>query len=324
MRLYQILVLSILFSTTAIAQDLGMGLTGHYTFDGNLTDESALLIQGTGLEVTPVQGIDGSDNSAFSFDGNTSFIDLTINDREIEDEFTISAWIKTTSSKRQFVIGKYNSNANGYFLGVENGVAFLGGRSRNGNADFVQVYGQKILNDGEWHYIVGTASENEWRVKADCNEFTVNDTGFNIQSLDCDDPLVIGVWFQGNGFGEFRNFEGSIDEVRIYNRVLSDDEISLLCNIGVFRTSNDNTLPREKISIYPNPVENVLNVEFIPVNNEGYKFKIYNYNGILMKDGNLKPTILVNELPTGFYFIGIYKDENLIGFEKFIRVLERA
>jgi len=86
-------------------------------------------------------------------------------------------------------------------------------------------------NDGNWYYIVVTwrSYDGKLRLYKDDNEAYLGtlSTGYSIGSGGC---LVIGQEqdLLCGGFEINQAFLGLIDEVRIYNRVLSDKEIKAL------------------------------------------------------------------------------------------------
>jgi hypothetical protein len=103
------------------------------------------------------------------------------------------------------------------FVGMDNGYSAIGVNNTN-------------LNDGLWHnYTVvfdntlGTINSN-LKIYID-GVLTQNDVIYNALNLNTkqDINLVIGEFWRSTG--ELRTFNGKIDDVRVYNRVLTDSEI---------------------------------------------------------------------------------------------------
>ncbi len=77
---------------------------------------------------------------------------------------------------------------------------------------------------------------------------------------------------------DFRN-EGALDEIKVWDRALSDDEISELFNA----TSIDKTLANNVVDVYPNPSKGVFNIELKNVTNASYK--VYSLSGVEVQNG---------------------------------------
>jgi len=83
------------------------------------------------------------------------------------------------------------------------------------------------INDGNWHFLVITrnSSNNIFSMYIDGNiEATMTDEGRNLNS-GMDTSLEIGIWAKESYGGVFN---GNIDDIRIYNRALSESEIQQL------------------------------------------------------------------------------------------------
>ena len=73
---------------------------------------------------------------------------------------------------------------------------------------------------GIWHHVVGTSDRNSVNLFVDGRK--VDAISYTRPLSVNENPVLIGA----SGFGEF--FRGSIDEVRMYNRAISEDEIQKL------------------------------------------------------------------------------------------------
>src|SRR5688572_9456619 len=70
----------------------------------------------------------GSGNSLF-FNGSNNYINLGTNYRNITNKVTVEAWIKTPTTKYQWIVGKYsNSEDKGFHLFAQNGKVAMAGR----------------------------------------------------------------------------------------------------------------------------------------------------------------------------------------------------
>ncbi|GAA4388202.1 hypothetical protein GCM10023186_34600 [Hymenobacter koreensis] len=160
--------------------------------------------------------------NTISFNGSTS-INCGTNNRGITQQVTVEAWIKTTNSGYQWVMGKYqdsNGDDKGYHLQTFNGLASFHGRAGN-----FQYYtsGQSTMrvDDGRWHHLVGICAGNTWQIYVDgalVNSTTFNYTNGNIASSA---PMAIGMYAGANA----QYFQGQIDELRVWRTVRTPAEI---------------------------------------------------------------------------------------------------
>jgi hypothetical protein len=178
--------------------------------------------------------------TAFAFDGVDDGIDVS-NFSEINwdstDSFSIEAWVRIppteTCEGNKVAVGRYgiNSSSVSWWLGcvlsdTENPAAF----SLRDNSGFgIRVTGTTSINDGEWHHLVGVRDGS-----GDDNMIYVDGVQENTS------PATYGSSFATDrtlNFGymdvtPYYYFPGSIDEIAIYDRALTVDEIQNHYNNG--------------------------------------------------------------------------------------------
>ncbi len=305
--------LLVLMYTLSYSQTVKDGLVGYYKLNNNLIDKSINNIEGSGFDLSEFDGVDGLQDGSYQFNGLSSYVDLTIDNRNISSVVSLSAWVRTTENYRQFVVSKYLSTEDrGYFLAVDGGNALIGGR--NGCDEFNQCVSSVKIDDGEWHHIVGIFDEGTFQIWVDCELENLIATPCFVD-LACSDPLTIGSWFEGTSAGNQRNFSGSIDEVRIYNRKLTFSEIGTLCNIS-FITAIEETENSAMINLYPNPVNNILNIELENIN-EKISYTIVDLKGINVAQGKVKRQLDLDNIESGYYTILFRKKGKLLGSKRF-------
>jgi len=218
------------------------GLVGYWDFEegsGSLTSDKSgngndgILGGGTASYepdwaggIVPLSG--GKEGGgALQFDGTDDYVEVPDDDSlDITDAITIEVWIKPTiDGNRHDIIRK--AYPYGMYILSSNNIAIEG---YDDGADYVAASISATPYDGLWTHVVGTinVSANPQAILYINGE--QKDTGYNanIDNLrSTADNLVIGSWVGTSNF-----FDGIIDEVRIYNRALSAEEIRYHYNRG--------------------------------------------------------------------------------------------
>jgi hypothetical protein len=236
--------------------DLTTGLVAYYPFNGNANDESGNGNNGT-VQGNVVLTTDrfGKVNKAYDFPG------IAFNYIQVPDAsslhisiFTLNAWIYTTTDYGSGqVIQKGRDIVNGHY-GLY--TTSVGGTNLysgvNGTTGIPQP------STGEWHMISGSVSGNKARFYLD-GKF-MKDTSLS-NSFVCSgtEPLAIGMhYFAGVPSGWTYPYKGKIDDIRIYNRALSENEISNLYNLT--QTATNKITVSKELTLYPNPANTFLNI----------------------------------------------------------------
>ncbi|MFC1691808.1 LamG-like jellyroll fold domain-containing protein, partial [Nanoarchaeota archaeon] len=175
-------------------------------------------------------GHDGK--GAYEFDGNLTNINLG-NDASINfgnnKNFSISVWIKRNDfGRRQSIIDKSQlySGARGYVLEID--YQNLAGFSYfDGSAPSPILNSSHVLNDENWHHLAVT-----WDAGNNSNRKLYVDGILSGQSTvetnsgeDNSGPLLIG---KSNAVAATYTFNGSIDDVIIYNYYLTEEQVKAL------------------------------------------------------------------------------------------------
>jgi hypothetical protein len=207
--------------------DLDEGLIAHYPFDGDANDESVNGNDGTVHGATLIEDRFGSADSAYNFDGDGDKITAeNIPALQLGTQaFMISTWIKTTQTgiwKR--IITRRSATTNGFWYSL----AMMNNKARFEIAAAVQLDSTRNINDGNWHFVAVTRdlSTSLFSMYVDGQlESQLADQGYNLTGTG-NIPLEIGIW-STEAYGG-TTFNGLIDDIRIYNRALSEDEIQSL------------------------------------------------------------------------------------------------
>lgn len=186
--------------------------TGTKTFDG-----SGLQNHGTMHNCAwSLRGIDFNGTSSFINCGNDASLQFGTGD------FSIGAWVKTTmvGTGYQSIVdrGVYFSPYTGYGIEVNEGKIVLTTWENNMHSRAISI---QLVNDDAWHYVVGIRQGTSQSIYID-GELDKNQTGITLRNINVQQNLTMGATLKTTG-GFY--FDGTIDEVRIFNRALSADEI---------------------------------------------------------------------------------------------------
>lgn len=129
-----------------------------------------------------------------------------------DPEFSISIWMKTMSSENLYLINNQTNFDDGIGIGHFDGIYFgSGGGSNGGTSSFGSV-----LNDGNWHHVVGIFNNNSVKIYVD-NELDFEEE-FVPQNYEGN--FVIG---RRGILSEFtKDFDGQLDDVNIYNKAIDE------------------------------------------------------------------------------------------------------
>ncbi len=182
-----------------------------------------------GTVVGATWNTNGEVNGCLSFNGANNYVQIS---NTISGDFSIVFWVKSTQTAGTGKWWQGDGLVDGDVSAVANdfGTSLLGGKFAFGvgNPD-TTIVSTSSINDGVWHECVATRvrSSGTMSLYVDGN-LQVTGTG-NTNSLTASASLRFGQILSGGGF-----FNGSLDEIKIYNRALGNNEVSALYNNGAF------------------------------------------------------------------------------------------
>jgi len=221
---------------------LNNGLVGLWTFDApDMAGVTAYDRSGQGNTGTLTNGPTktiGKIGQALNFDGVDDVVDAGSGSslNMGGSAWTVSAWIKTTDTngaivcKDQYGTGGCKlGNADYYVLGVTSGIAqfeWNGGDS----ASKATANGTSNVADGTWHHIVGIRPNNgDKTAEIYVDGIRQAQATHSGQWTGADTTQSLRI---GQSYANTEALNGLIDEVRVYNRALSAEEIKRLYNLG--------------------------------------------------------------------------------------------
>ena len=136
-------------------------------------------------------------------------------------EYTLSCWIRKTTSQNAFLIlgGRFGNNVS-QALGVVGNVLVLRKYSFNSNSDIGIAAGTTNLSDSQWHHCAITYNRGTTRTYVDG---VLEGTGFHVNTSSNTEPLMHN--YNGSVNQTFRFYIGDVGRMSVYNIALSDSAI---------------------------------------------------------------------------------------------------
>jgi hypothetical protein len=221
-------------STETSSDPLENGLVAYYPFNGNSLDESGNGIHGGVNGATLCSDRHNKPKSAYSFNGR-SWVELPKNKilKFGAGDFSYCAWINTSlvdlKGRVTATIIAEDSNARPHrFLALDyRGRLFFGVRDSDFPSDKILTDNGESIADSKWHQIVGIRKGAHFKIAVDGNIVKVTE---NVKVGSSDEEIPVGIGARMDSASK-NTFKGSIDDVRIYNRALSAEEVKALYDL---------------------------------------------------------------------------------------------
>lgn len=232
-RIFIACLLFLCVHTTGIAQP-SAGLVAYWPLNGNFTDNGPSSIVTTGSSVTPTTNKRGITNSAMLFSNPSSTVPsygaAAVNSNiNFTGNFSVSLGFMATSIPHAMGLFDNCLNHNGYGLWMWNSPGYnqVNFNCRNGNIGTTSA-ANLLLNT--WYHIVCTRNGNtiSLYVNGVLNATGTQGTGTPAYP---DGARFGSMYYSGFSPPQYNGMNGKIDEVCLYNRVLTAAEILVLTTI---------------------------------------------------------------------------------------------
>lgn len=209
------------------------GLVVKYDFSGGAKDSSGNSYDGTVNGAMLTTDRFGKANSAYDFNGSSAYISIPTTGL-LNDEYTYSIWVSPdvipSSGSYTFPLSIGN-NAGGTNIALTNTTqqGWSTGSYNIGTpiVSLVEAGRQPMLN--QWVHVVGIKDDSLVRlyINGRLNENIKIHAGFNHETkgLKTTYGSVNSAWIGGRDQRSGEYFDGKVDDVRLYNRALSDCEV---------------------------------------------------------------------------------------------------
>lgn len=300
--------LLLLIVQSSFAQDLDAGLVAKFLFDGNLADSSTYRNDLERYDPFPLFfGEDRHGNPdacmilpANSDNDNFLMTGFTMPEYSFTDEFSISFWLKIEGflpvTGDVIYHGHPNGSVKNYNVEVNGGATI----SYN-NSPFNDGY----ISDEFSHYVV-TYNRGEVELYLNGEKDFLTLTGMTLPAM-ADNYLVIGKMsdnFSGPSFDP-----AYYDDIYVYNRVLTMDEILLL--YGDVSVSSE--------EVIGSPFKLIQNNNVLRLTGNCIGFQIFNLSGQLISSHQNKTDLDISNLSSGVYLLKIETENGGFETQKFVK-----
>jgi hypothetical protein len=265
----------------AVSGSLTNGLVGYWPFCGNANDDSGNGNNGVVNGATLVTDRFGNSNSAYSFNGSNKISVPNLQSYLFNSKITISAWVNLSS------IPNSNFNLVTKYGGAGFDDAFsLDVSSTNyqlnispGSTSWTTCVGNSSIQTNQWHNLVGVYdySNNIFKIYLD-GVLLGSNTALSAMGNALSAKVIFGYYDDPLLVSPNQQFNGKLDDIGIWNRALSPQEITqlynqnqcitnitvtdtLIINVGQLSYTNPVTYANN-ITIYPNPANTQVNISF--------------------------------------------------------------
>jgi len=180
----------------------------------------------------------GKFNKSAVFNGSSSYAQITSSPPQFGNKMSVSFWAKSTSTSRsEFFLFEVSDGGSGTheYLSLENNG--YGGtnsiRCVYNNAQAINVNNESIT-DGNWHHFVVSVDSSTLKVYKDGTEIAS-------ASITAVQKTILQFRVGYRGYNNDLYFDGEIDQLRLYNGALKQEQVTELYNETASQ-NNDLTL----------------------------------------------------------------------------------
>lgn len=303
--------------------DFSNGLLAFYDFENNFDSSTGNYNLTSSGTTNFGSGVDGTGHKSANFGGSNLLFNTSLDAAFNNQEFTISFWELRSATTSPYDTS-YEAFGSNYLRLRQNTIRV--NAAYNSTNYFTEIDFSPNPNfDGIWkHYAIvfkKLSSSTYIAVYEDgvLRQTTSISSAVNLHKFNNKFTIGGGTDTSGN-FLSSKYAHANIDKFFIYNRMLNATEINAIKDLHqeVFNltlSSNDFNQNNLKVAIYPNPVNDILNID---IENEIKSVEIYNIQGQKVMQSNAKQ-IETSSLNTGIYMVRIEDVNGGIAIQKLIK-----
>ena len=295
------------------------GLVGDYPFEGNADDHSGFENHGVISGAQPTTDRFGAGENAYSFDGVDDHIQVPAHaSLNFQDAISLNFWMKIGEFfPREAFPLSHGSWQNRWKVSIipEKNLRW----TVNTDAGIFDLDSQNQLERAKLYNVTVTYGEGMAKIYLD-GELN-NDRAWQGKMKQTSFDLTIAQMLPGN---TQYNFKGELDDIKIFNYVLSPDTIRQLAEINsavAAPLAMDFPQATQLFPGYPNPFKNEVNIPFSISKSGLYKVEVFNARGqavATLFDAKQRAGFITiswegkdrsgQNIPSGFYFIHLSKN----------------
>ena len=307
-------------------------IVGWWPFNNDCNDESLNNNDGVNHDAVISQDRFGNENNSYYFNGD-SFIEIP--SLNVNSNWSISFWYMSTDTEifgLQYPIGVGCSSVSSWGapgFGINGGgqqypcmtmesdkMFFTDANTECTSNIWSSNYEREI-----WYHVVLIKNVNQYSIYINGQLRTTGE----LENIVIDDLILA----KRCDF-EWLQFVGNLDDIGMWNRVLTDKEIDdLYRSVDTNTTTdvNDHSNPIDfggKVECYPNPTTDVINVDLSGLNDySGQKLRIMNLSGQIVYEENVNQSKVVIDvkslLSSGIYVLNtVDRNGTITSTNKFV------
>lgn len=284
------------------------GLVAKYSFNNGNANDEAGTNNGTVNGATLATDRFGNAGKAYAFDGQTSNIDLGASMMLKPAAGSISVWISMVDtsltgngySYNPVILAKNDSAGSSFFEGYglyvhTSDSKLLSITTQSMTANERYIFSANSIAKNTWYHLVMTYDNDSLAFYIDGQLDNKIAKGF-ASTFSATEPVYVG---KSGNLANNRFFHGSIDDIRIYDRVLTAEEVNSLFQDPnpVATAIDDNSGITHLNPLYPNPTKNAVH---FPVRANAVLTSV---TGSVLAETRNAQSLDLSAQPSGIYFI---------------------
>ncbi len=207
-------------------------LVAHWAFDEGSGNTAADSAAGHAMALHSISWTQGKISSAIQLDGTSSYGEVQdSDDLDLKDAFTIAAWVNLAEvgtgrqlllEKKDIDAGDNSTNYAFYVQWTHDALALVIG---DGERRVGYLSDRGLGTAGEWHHVAVTFGDGEVHFYIDGKPAGTDST--TISPYINEGPLTVGRYTGSDNESRF-GLNGSLDDLRIYNKTLTPEEVQEL------------------------------------------------------------------------------------------------
>ncbi len=245
-------------ATTGTLQTLGdSSCKATYMFDGNLNDlsgnynaTSSGIFKYNGAPSNVDFGVGGKSLYGAGFNGSNSYVDLPLTSTfGGKNTFTVSLWFKTTTTTRSRIFTDYAQTSRNCDIILDSDGTIEVTTDYNQSSNLI-YNSTTTYNDNNWHHISVSLNQSASQRTIYIDGSLVNTGTLSSNSWSGYGQKVTAGAFYSSSSGYSQYFDGKIDQLRVFNKVLSSSEVSKLYGNGAGEIACEHTATTTDVN-YP-------------------------------------------------------------------------